>query len=97
MMITIWSKATVSVSGVTSLLSKGAETEMGRKATSSKMEVDARHPEMRGARWTLIVAVLGLHLDSTAGNVHGGSMKDAKKQSTMKESDPLANRFSHLS
>jgi len=51
-MIRIWPKATASVSGVASLLSVGVETEMERKATSSKMVVDGRDPEMRGARWT---------------------------------------------
>ena len=96
-MIRTWPKATASVSGVASLLSVGVETEMERKATSSKVVADGRDPEMRGARWTWIAVVLDLHLDSTAGNVHGGSMEGVKKQSTMRESDPPANRFSHPS
>ena len=97
MMIRIWSKATVSEFGVASLLSKDVETETGRKAISLKIEADARNPEMQRARWIQVAVVQSLHLDSTAGNVHGGSTKDEKKRSTMKENDPLSNRFSHPS
>lgn len=76
------------------LLAKAVETEMERSVLS-RVGVDGRSHGMRCARWMLMNVALGPHLDST-GHAHERPTKGVKKQSTMRESVPLASRPSHL-